>query len=81
MKYKDKHGAKKWAMDTLGHGGLVATIPTPYDENLQIHEEDLRSAVKYVAATKNDAIFTLGNVGEFYSLTQDERKLSWKQQT
>jgi dihydrodipicolinate synthase/N-acetylneuraminate lyase len=74
MKYGSKHEAKKWSLDTLGHGGLVATIPTPFDDNLQIHEKDLRAEVRYVIETKNDAIFVLGNVGEFYSLTQDERK-------
>lgn len=74
MKYTDKHGAKEWSMKTFGHGGLIATIPTPYDDNLEIDEEDLRSSVRYVKDTKNDGIFVLGNVGEFYCLTQDERK-------
>jgi len=48
MKYGSKHEAKKWSLDTLGHGGLVATIPTPFDDNLQIHEKDLRAEVRYV---------------------------------
>ncbi len=74
MKYGSKHEAKKWSLEALGHGGLVATIPTPFDDNMQIHEKDLRAEVRYVIETKNDAIFVLGNVGEFYALTQDERK-------
>ncbi len=41
MKYGSKKEAKKWAMETLGGGGLVATIPTPFDDNLEIHENDL----------------------------------------
>lgn len=74
MKYAGKKEAKKWSMEALGHGGLVATIPVPFDEDLEIHEKDLRSAARYVIDTKNDAIFVLGNVGEFYSLTVPERK-------
>ena len=74
MKYASKNEAKKWAMGKLGHGGLVATIPTPFDDNLEIHEKDLRSLVRYAIECKNDAIFCLGNVGEFFSLTLPERK-------
>ena len=73
MKYGSKKEAKKWAMEKL-RGGLVATIPTPFDDNLEIHEKDLRAAARYVIETKNDAIFVMGNVGEFYSLTVPERK-------
>jgi dihydrodipicolinate synthase/N-acetylneuraminate lyase len=73
MQYGSKKEAKKWAMGKL-RGGLVATIPTPFDDDLQIHEKDLRSLTRYSIDTKNDAIFILGNVGEFYSLTQQERK-------
>jgi 4-hydroxy-tetrahydrodipicolinate synthase len=40
----------------------------------KIHEKDLRALVRYAIDCKNDAIFCLGNVGEFYSMTQDERK-------
>lgn len=73
MKYGSKKEAKKWAMDTL-RGGLVATIPTPFDDNLEIHEKDTRNLVRYCIDTKNDAIFITGNVGEFYSMTMAERK-------
>ncbi len=74
MKYGSKKEAKKWAMNAL-RGGLVATIPTPFhDHTHEIHEQDLRSLVRYVIDTKNDAIFVLGNVGEFYSMTIAERK-------
>ncbi|MCK5195778.1 MAG: dihydrodipicolinate synthase family protein, partial [Desulfobulbaceae bacterium] len=68
MKYGSKKEAKKWSMDNL-RGGLVATIPTPWDDNMEINEKDLRSLVRYVIDTKNDAIFILGNVGEFYCMT------------
>ena len=51
MKYGSKKEAKKWSMETLGHGGLVATIPVPLDENLEIHGKDLRSAARYVNVT------------------------------
>ena len=27
MKYKSKHDAKKWSMETFGRGGLIGTIP------------------------------------------------------
>jgi 4-hydroxy-tetrahydrodipicolinate synthase len=74
MKYANKHEAKNWAMKALGHGGLVATIFTPFDDNLEINEKDLRSIARYAVECKNDAIFCLGNVGEFYSLTLPERK-------
>jgi dihydrodipicolinate synthase/N-acetylneuraminate lyase len=74
VKYGSKKEAKKWSMDAL-RGGLVATIPTPFhDDTMEIHEKDLRSLTRYCIETKNDAIFILGNVGEFYCLTQEERK-------
>ncbi len=74
MKYASKNEAKKWAMGALGHGGLVATIPTPFDDDMEIHEKDLRALARYAADCKNDAVFIMGNVGEFFSLTQAERK-------
>ncbi len=75
MKYASKHEAKQWSMETFGRGGLIATIPTPFhDDTLEIHEEDLRNTVRHVIDCKNDGIFILGNVGEFYSLTMEERK-------
>lgn len=75
MKYGSKKEAKKWAMEALGRGGLVATIPTPFhDDTLEINEKDTRSIVRYVIECKNDAIFITGNVGEFYSMTIAERK-------
>ncbi len=74
MQYSSRKEAKKWAMDKL-RGGLVATIPTPFhDDTMEIHEKDLRALARYCVETKNDAIFILGNVGEFYSMTQEERK-------
>jgi dihydrodipicolinate synthase/N-acetylneuraminate lyase len=74
MKYASKKDAKKWSMETFGRGGLIATIPTPFhDDTLEIHEEDLRNTVRYVIDCKNDGLFFLGNVGEFYSLTREER--------
>jgi len=73
MKYGSKKEAKKWAMEAL-RGGLIATIPTPFDDDLEIHEQDLRNLVKYSIDTKNDGIFITGNVGEFYSMTLPERK-------
>jgi len=30
MKYRSKKEAKKWAMEALGHGGLVAELETAY---------------------------------------------------
>jgi 4-hydroxy-tetrahydrodipicolinate synthase len=74
MKYGSKKEAKKWAMEKL-RGGLVATIPTPWhDDTMEINEKDLRALARYVVDTKNDAIFILGNVGEFYCMTMEERK-------
>jgi dihydrodipicolinate synthase/N-acetylneuraminate lyase len=74
MKYNSKKDAKKWSMETFGRGGLIATIPTPFhDDTLEIHEEDLRNTVRYIIDCKNDGLFFLGNVGEFYSLTREER--------
>ena len=47
MKYGSKHEAKKWSMSKLGHGGLVATIPTPFTDDLkEINEKDLRAEVR-----------------------------------
>ena len=74
MKYGNKKEAKKGAMGKL-RGGLVATIPTPFhDDTMEIHEKDLRSLARYCVETKNDALFILGNVGEFYCMTMAERK-------
>jgi len=74
MKYASRKEAKKWSMETFGRGGLIATIPTPFhDDTLEIHEEDLRNTVRYIIDCKNDGLFFLGNVGEFYSLTREER--------
>jgi 4-hydroxy-tetrahydrodipicolinate synthase len=73
MKYGSKKEARKWAMQAL-RGGIVGTIPTPWDEYGEIHEQDLRNLVRYVIDTKNDAIFICGNVGEFFSMTIAERK-------
>jgi dihydrodipicolinate synthase/N-acetylneuraminate lyase len=76
MKYSSKKDAKQWSMETFcsGRAGLIATIPTPFhDDTLEIHEEDLRNTVRYIIDTKNDGLFFLGNVGEFYSLTREER--------
>ena len=74
MQYKSKHDAKQWSMETLGHGGLIATIPTPFhDDTMELHEEDLRNTIRYVIDCKNDGLFFLGNVGEFFSMTREER--------
>ena len=76
MQYKSKHDAKQWSMETFcsGRAGLIATIPTPFhDDTMEIHEEDLRNTVRYIIDTKNDGLFFLGNVGEFYSMSREER--------
>ena len=74
MQYKSKHDAKQWSMETLGHGGLIATIPTPFhDDTMELHEEDLRNTIRYVIDCRNDGLFFLGNVGEFFSMTREER--------
>lgn len=73
MQYGSKHEAKQWAYERF-RGKLVSTIPTPFDDDLEIHEKDLRNLVRYVIDVKSDAIFITGNVGEFNSLTVDERK-------
>lgn len=73
MKYANKHEARKWAMENMRYA-LVATIFTPFDDDLEIHEQDLRNMVNYSIDCKNDAIFICGNVGEFFSMTIAERK-------
>ena len=73
MKYGSKKEAKSWAYEAF-RGKLVSTIPTPFDDDLEIHEKDLRNLVRYVIDVKSDAIFITGNVGEFNSLTVPERK-------
>ena len=75
MKYGSKKEAKKWSLDTLGKGGLIATIPTPFKEDdLSVDENGLRALVRYVKECRNDGIFITGNVGEFFSMTVEERK-------
>ena len=53
MKYGSKHEAKQWAYERF-RGKLVSTIPTPFDEDLEVHEKDLRSLVRYVIDVNRD---------------------------
>jgi 4-hydroxy-tetrahydrodipicolinate synthase len=55
--------------------GLWIAIPTAFDEAGQIDEAALRSSVEYyIEALEVDGIFCGGVMGEFWSMTLDERR-------
>ena len=72
MKYK-KHEAKEWSMETL-RGAVISTIPTTFHDDLEIDEDGVKKLSWHSIDVKADALFAAGNVGEFFSLTQQERK-------
>lgn len=55
--------------------GVVAAITTPFNPDLSIDEAGLRHNMRHVTQNlKVDGVFCTGVMGEFWSLTKEERK-------
>lgn len=52
--------------------GIIATVVTPFDENGEIVEQELRNEVRYLIETGITAICACGTTGEGYTLTEEE---------
>ncbi len=53
--------------------GVFGLLPTPYDENLEIHTPDLRAAADFCCRSGQHGIVWPVMVGEFYLLGEEER--------
>lgn len=53
--------------------GCFGLLPTPYREDLEIHEDDLRSVANFCCESKQHGIVWPVLVGEFYFLGEEER--------
>ncbi|MDA0337434.1 MAG: hypothetical protein O2782_19910, partial [bacterium] len=53
--------------------GLFGLLPTPYDNDLEIHTEDLCRAAQFCCDTAQHGIVWPVMVGEFYFLGETER--------
>ncbi len=55
--------------------GLWAAIPTPFTPDLQVDEAGLRHNMRHLTkGLKIEGVFCTGVMGEFWSLTKEERK-------
>ncbi len=53
--------------------GLFGLLPTPYDDNLEVHTADLKSVADFCCRSGQHGIVWPVMVGEFYFLGEDER--------
>ena len=53
--------------------GLFGLLPTPYNEDLEIHTDDLRAAADFCCRSGQHGIVWPVMVGEFYFLGEQER--------
>ena len=53
--------------------GVFGLLPTPYNEDLEINEQDLRSVTKFCCESNQHGIVWPVMVGEFYFLGEEER--------
>ena len=55
--------------------GIWAAITTPFTGDLALDEAGLRANMRYLTGTLHvDGVFCTGVMGEFWSLTKEERK-------
>ena len=54
--------------------GIWTAITTPFTPDFELDEAGLRSNMKRVADLKIEGVFCTGVMGEFWSLTKEERK-------
>jgi len=72
MKYR-KAEAKE--ASRAGFRGVWAAIPTPFTPDLAVDEEGLRRNMRHLTGgLKIEGVFCTGVMGEFWSLTKEERK-------
>lgn len=57
-----------------GWRGIHAVMVTPFQSDLSLDEGGLRTNVEFLAESDVDAVLCLGSEGEFYALTDDERR-------
>lgn len=71
MKYR-KHEAKEYAKTVLK--GVWTALPTTFDESLALDDAGNAANLRYcIDELKIDGHYCLGNVGEFWALTNEER--------
>jgi 4-hydroxy-tetrahydrodipicolinate synthase len=54
--------------------GIHAVMVTPFQRDLSLDEQGLRANVEFLATSPVDAVLCLGSEGEFYALSDDERR-------
>src|SRR5918993_1299987 len=54
--------------------GIHAVMVTPFQDDLSVDESGLRTNVAFLAESEVDAVICLGSEGEFYALTDAERR-------
>jgi 4-hydroxy-tetrahydrodipicolinate synthase len=54
--------------------GIHAVMVTPFNADLSLDESGLRANVEFLATSNVDAVLCLGSEGEFYALTDEERR-------
>jgi len=54
--------------------GIIPAMVTPFDEDDKVDEKALRKLVDYLIEGGVHGIFAIGSEGEFYALTQEEKK-------
>jgi 4-hydroxy-tetrahydrodipicolinate synthase len=54
--------------------GIHAVMVTPFQADLSLDEAGLRTNVEFLAQSSVDAVLCLGSEGEFYALSDDERR-------
>ena len=66
-----KNEAMDWARENLR--GQWATLMTPFTQDNQINESGIRSDIKHIKALGTKGIGCTWGMGEFWSLTEQER--------
>jgi len=58
----------------MSWSGVHAVMVTPFNMDLSLDEAGLRANAQFLAGTSVDVLICLGTEGEFYALTDDERR-------
>lgn len=54
--------------------GIIPAIPTPFDKNSNLNLPALEQMLAFLKKTGVHGIFAVGNAGEYYALTQEEKR-------
>ena len=54
--------------------GIIPAVVTPFDENEDVDEEGFRRVINYLIDSGVHGLFPVGSQGEFFSLTNEEKK-------